>query len=1145
MLDSLDNHQYTNISSNLNYQLPNNNRTNFPFPYRSSTEQKIPNYFYIILEENTSQILNFLLIPELSLLRGTDKRIKTLIDNYFSIRINIQYNDIKNFEKKNKSKKEEFLKIYEYQIPLSTKNWFHYDIEKAIDIILSLDRTTISQLRGIKKLKNLDENIYAPFCIIFNYNSKSEEIINNGWKKVADNIISDSKFFINIANLKFENFDDEEILEAFIYLNEIEHNIDKIKRYSSALYEMNNWCKSVVIYHILVHPYKYRNIQNSISKGSNTYKYVTFMDEIINKFYIFKAYLELKKIIKVQLGEYIFTFDNPNNQNIDNIYENKRKENSNSNQLFNDINNEKIISNILSYLFLKESFLFINISKFCFNSFKKSLNILCYNILKKIFILKYNSYNDLYNLIPTLFENNIFSNYFYMLEDIINPPIGKESKIHILSFLTIENINDIKNYKGNNELINSICKIFCNLYNIKSEKTFDKDFCLVNLYIKSVILLCYKGNLNKMIRYFNIFNLNNNQIKILHEELSKIYSIEKIKKVKDINKGFYQLLLWEIYLFEYLKQFNPFLFIRNNIFLINEELNESHKNIIISYNELMNKLKQVLKFKYHFDKLFLSKNKNQISINFISIISNLLNELKNENIYDNIESIINICNIKQNNISKAYFHCKDLIENKIRPSLYGKIMEELILVNIEIVKGEENEKQNSKNNTLKDENYFINLFLGINNNNFNAKKFKNNKRSSNTANLYIFKNNYSNQFLSPKNNNKLKQKNCNIINFQNKNNFIKENSLKKNNENNQNNNKNIFTSRSEKDSDENNDKNEFNNNNNFYNTNKQYEKHHRYILNNKNNNSGLFNDIPEKIITTKILFYLSIYDFSKLGLVNKFFYSIIKTHIYIRLFFLEKEKNNIEKKYNDIIISIRNKRNQFFKENNISPPNLKHSCFLFSHFNNNDIYELQKIFTIYRQEYEIIISVLCIFLDIQPNIYLDEDGNKIIDYFSVGKNLIYRKDFIKIIQNMDLDSLNYNTFMSVEQIMQNEAFSIDKINKYYSPSLVNLINLEMGVMEYFRAIRKYCLNFYDYIILDEEEINFCKKMDKKLKIYYKIKNYTFNKCQENHQKSINYLKTMDLEENLYHEIEGFDNKDNFSNNINNGMNINSENLNNI
>ena len=146
---------------------------------------------------------------------------------------------------------------------------------------------------------------------------------------------------------------------------------------------------------------------------------------------------------------------------------------------------------------------------------------------------------------------------------------------------------------------------------------------------------------------------------------------------------------------------------------------------------------------------------------------------------------------------------------------------------------------------------------------------------------------------------------------------------------------------------------------------------------------------------------------------------------------------------------------------------------------------------------------------------------------------------------MDLDSLNYNTFQYIEKIMQNEAFSLEKINKYYSPSLVNLINLEMGVMEYFRAIRKYCLNFYDYNILDKEEINFCKKMDEKLKIYYKIKNYTFNKCQENHQQSINYLKNMDLEENLYHEIEELDNKENCFDNIINGMNISNESLNNI
>ena len=135
--------------------------------------------------------------------------------------------------------------------------------------------------------------------------------------------------------------------------------------------------------------------------------------------------------------------------------------------------------------------------------------------------------------------------------------------------------------------------------------------------------------------------------------------------------------------------------------------------------------------------------------------------------------------------------------------------------------------------------------------------------------------------------------------------------------------------------------------------------------------------------------------------------------------------------------------------------------------------------------------------------------------------MIHQKDFIKILQNLDLDSLDYQIFTKIEKIIQNEVFSIDRINDY-SPSLIHLINLEIGVMEYFRAIRKYCLNFYDYYILDNDEINFCQKMDDALKIYYKIKNYIFNKCQEYHEQSIQLLKTIDLESDICGEIQDFE-----------------------
>ena len=94
------------------------------------------------------------------------------------------------------------------------------------------------------------------------------------------------------------------------------------------------------------------------------------MDELISKFYLFKGILEEKKIIKSQ-REYVFTLDpdehdgensdrnNSTNKNEESIFEEKK-----------EINDEKIIGNILSYLPLKESLGFINASKFGFNCFK-------------------------------------------------------------------------------------------------------------------------------------------------------------------------------------------------------------------------------------------------------------------------------------------------------------------------------------------------------------------------------------------------------------------------------------------------------------------------------------------------------------------------------------------------------------------------------------------------------------------------------------------------------------------------------------------------------------------------------------------------------------------------------------------------------
>ena len=75
---------------------------------------------------------------------------------------------------------------------------------------------------------------------------------------------------------------------------------------------------------------------------------------------------------------------------------------------------------------------------------------------------------------------------------------------------------------------------------------------------------------------------------------------------------------------------------------------------------------------------------------------------------------------------------------------------------------------------------------------------------------------------------------------------------------------------------------------------------------------------------------------------------------------------------------------------------------------------------------------------------------------------------------------------------------------------------------------------------------------KVLNIYYKIKNYTFNKCQEYHEKSINLLKSIDLEQNIDGEIQDFEynaldkeyNKKMITSNINNVIISNNNNSNN-
>lgn len=64
----------------------------------------------------------------------------------------------------------EFMKILDSQIPVSKSNWLDFNMLNVTKKLRLLDKPTTLQIKSIKSLGKIDENVFAPFCIIFGYN---------------------------------------------------------------------------------------------------------------------------------------------------------------------------------------------------------------------------------------------------------------------------------------------------------------------------------------------------------------------------------------------------------------------------------------------------------------------------------------------------------------------------------------------------------------------------------------------------------------------------------------------------------------------------------------------------------------------------------------------------------------------------------------------------------------------------------------------------------------------------------------------------------------------------------------------------------------------------------------------------------------
>jgi len=685
-------------------------------------------------DEILYSILNYLDLIELTQFRALNRNILYLVHEYYKKRVKIEIDNITNYQENNREKVDFYMKNIDSQIPLSNKGWLDFDLKSVTNKLLILDRNLLTKLRSIKNIGKNTDLIYAPFCIIFGLNKINNKSIKNlSWKQIAFKILNDPNIILKIQNLDLENMPDSEMLEAFVFLNLNELELNNIKYFSSDFAKLIIWCQGVVSYHILIHPYNFRNDQGVITKNSDVYLFSKNMKEKLDKFYKFKRFLYSLNIMKIPLADYVFNLQHSrdtiaisNNLEIKNSY-------------FNDLDSN-LIGNILSYIPYKQSSKLMNVSKKFYKGFLTSIDIVIFNIIKEIYFFRYQSYNKFLTKIPVIYSHNIFSKFFLMIDDILNSKTRNNNELgsSFYPFLSKEQLNNLKTLKVKNINVHKISKIFCLICDIKPIKKINpKNGELMLNYVEVVKSLAIKGGLCKVLRNVNKLYFNQKKISKINNELKEYFNKKKLKEIKDINHGIYQLLIWELLVLQYLKIYNIFDFLDINY--INNIYDHNEIEGIKYYIEIMDYLKYNLKIKYYFsnNNLDSNANNNKISPNFsfMKYIETLINYLEEQNMTFNSEYILKSSNNDWEQIGDSYFESKDIIPFNSKPFLYEKVM-------IKIISSESDDLNNISTISLNNSN--IQLENNKNNSNiinnipYGAKPMINNKniKEKNISNIF-------------------------------------------------------------------------------------------------------------------------------------------------------------------------------------------------------------------------------------------------------------------------------------------------------------------------------------------------------------------------------------------------------------------------
>lgn len=319
---------------------------------------------------------------------------------------------------------------------------------------------------------------------------------------------------------------------------------------------------------------------------------------MINYIYKFKKFLTNFGIMEIPIAQYVFNLQH------------NRPINTESRNTVNNLST-KAIGNILSYIPIESSSKLINISRKFRESFKESINIILIDCLKELFFVKLQLEQNLLKKLPRIFEHNILSDYFLMIDEILN-----SSKITTIdnngttintntndNFISKDQLNEIKTIKKENTIYNKISKAITMLLNEKVEKKVLISGEIKYMYLdKLKQITINKNNFIKQIKNINKLDYETSMLNSVYNEVEDILTFEKLDEIKKMNKGMSQLLNWIIYIFEYNKIINPFDFIGGEH--ITNKFSQNDLEMIKYYCEVVNYLKLNLKIKFKFCKNF-------------------------------------------------------------------------------------------------------------------------------------------------------------------------------------------------------------------------------------------------------------------------------------------------------------------------------------------------------------------------------------------------------------------------------------------------------------------------------------------------------------------------------------------------------------